>query len=1502
METAQAPFETPSKPPVSVDISTIEAAKENIVPLQSGRSASQLAALSSSTRSGLGVKLDAEHARFQAQIDAVEVYEQTGAWEDGKDGLSADDVALMAEDPLDISHQYVRFIVANYPAGASASNKLVPVLEATTRKFLGDGRYTNDPRYFRLWAHYAKNMENPEDCYRFLFAKGIGEKLAALYEEYAKVLEAKHKRQQADQVYNLGINRRATPLDRLKRSYLDFQARMLVAPPPPSPPRATSSSSTESRPILASSSTSRPAQGGIGIGAKGNGSSFAIFRDSSADENGAPKGGWEDLGTVKSRTRENNEEKKEWGGEVLPQKTGLAKPGGFKLEVYRDETASDGPSAHRLDETDVFSRSIRAPTEAELLRSNPFKNYSSSDADLVARDPLEGLQVLASSSSTAKMVKTSSSSAAGAKDPERKVRKEKVASPSSSASASSSTKIRSSSSSKSSSASIDPSAKPKERVACNLHAVYPKPGTEFSFEEIKAARRKKKYVVEDVERWNGWEWAEKWDEECQRTGRTTYVIDPATGWPVLHDQQTGAPLYDFLPRPAPPTPEPEPIPVAFVDAAPPSPSPASSFAQPATQRNLLSPSPPRQATQVAPPSPPRSSSPEPLDPNRPPSPTMNTKAANALLDHLFAKTLDFTKANRGSGGDGDSFDDTSTDDSYDDDAPFGGVPGGASQYSTQGATQQSDVSEAQFVPFSQTRSQMDNDSAYYGSQRPGPSSQVPSEPVQNRLITLDEVDEDAEIAPAPATSAPPPAQVQVFRDSSSAAIPATPGAGAFRPVTKTGSARVPLGMKVGTPLGQPPKQPAFSVLQDKPVQEMDEENVFGGDVVPSSQASESQLPLGSLEASEDSYLEPGDFEAPLRGSQEDGERFRSDGYDLGRRVPGQPSRYAPFVEQMTPIVERTLEFTAATSLASSQRSRRDSYYPTGAASATVREEDEDEDEPSTEEEDDEGDRAFMGSFAQPSFIQQPSQPVHDDFDQLGHDEDSTSDSSDSSSDSDSDDEQDLQPQPMLPPTSLPPQISFADYAAPSRSSLGQDTSYDVSPNTSLPEGLTITGNQSGMTTNMVVNDSTTTGRPQSPSADTTPTSSAAIDPYSASTLSTILRAANPPLLSRPGLYDHRSRVADRLAGLQLAAKKREKSKGGKDRTGTIDEAWDLELADETFSVREKLGEGSYGAVFRVAMGAGDDEDFDVDADDEVSLAVKVERPANLWEFYVLSQLHSRLPERIRSSVVSAQRLYAFQDESFLFLDYCDQGSLLDAVNRANDSGVAASATGGASQGLDEILAMFFVVELLRIVEAFHTAGFIHGDLKIDNCLLRLEEVPGGARAWSSSYDPSGANGWSSKGLKIIDYGRTIDTTAFPASQAFSTNIEADQFDCAEMREGRPWTFETDYFGVASIAYNALFGRYIETKRVPLDDAQSDGPSKWVLSHTWKRYYQVDLWTKLFDTLLNPRSVKPEGALPITEELAIVRAEMEEYLKVNGEKGGKSLRGMLKKLEIYSMSR
>lgn len=187
-------MEPPPLQAAPVDISTIELQKENIQPLASGRSASQLASLSSHSLSGLGSKNTIEHKRFQTQIDAIAAYDAAGGvWEDGRDRLSSDEVAQLADDPLDLHVRYARFVLANYPAGNSAKSKLVPILEASTRRFVKDDRYTNDPRYLRLWGLYAKHVECPVDCYCFLFSRGIGERLGLMYEEYAAALEAAGK-------------------------------------------------------------------------------------------------------------------------------------------------------------------------------------------------------------------------------------------------------------------------------------------------------------------------------------------------------------------------------------------------------------------------------------------------------------------------------------------------------------------------------------------------------------------------------------------------------------------------------------------------------------------------------------------------------------------------------------------------------------------------------------------------------------------------------------------------------------------------------------------------------------------------------------------------------------------------------------------------------------------------------------------------------------------------------------------------------------------------------------------------------------------------------------------------------------------------------------------------------------------------------------------------------------------------------------------------------------
>ncbi|KAF9468086.1 hypothetical protein BDZ94DRAFT_1209818 [Collybia nuda] len=383
----------------------------------------------------------------------------------------------------------------------------------------------------------------------------------------------------------------------------------------------------------------------------------------------------------------------------------------------------------------------------------------------------------------------------------------------------------------------------------------------------------------------------------------------------------------------------------------------------------------------------------------------------------------------------------------------------------------------------------------------------------------------------------------------------------------------------------------------------------------------------------------------------------------------------------------------------------------------------------------------------------------------------------------------------------------------------------------------------------------------------------------------------------PYYYDLRNREANMLDSLQKFSKKGRKTSGNSSNNGVLETCFPLVLDGHKFSVSEKLGEGGFGAVFKAQdLGTqraenSDDDDDDDDDDDSISMvALKVVKPRNLWEYHVLRRLHSTLPATLRRSVILPHALYAFRDESYLVLDLCPQGTLLSIVNNAVSAGI--SQQGGS---LDELLVMFFAIELIRLLQAMHDAGFIHGDLKIDNCLLRLEDVPGGVSAWSSLYQPSGENGWSYKGLKVIDFGRTVDTRLFPVGQQYIAEWPTDDRDCFEVRENRPWTYQTDYFGLVGIIYCMLFGKYIQEGSVmPIS---VDGQSRYKIATPLKRYWQTDLWNRLFDTLLNPCLVKPQGQLPVSEILEGLREEMEAWLEANCNRTSNTLKGLLKKVEV-----
>ncbi|PPQ99147.1 hypothetical protein CVT24_009337 [Panaeolus cyanescens] len=395
--------------------------------------------------------------------------------------------------------------------------------------------------------------------------------------------------------------------------------------------------------------------------------------------------------------------------------------------------------------------------------------------------------------------------------------------------------------------------------------------------------------------------------------------------------------------------------------------------------------------------------------------------------------------------------------------------------------------------------------------------------------------------------------------------------------------------------------------------------------------------------------------------------------------------------------------------------------------------------------------------------------------------------------------------------------------------------------------------------------------------------------------SSILSALMTRIPTDPHFHDLRGESINMLAGLEKFSKKGKSSSGD---YGTMS----LVLQGHRFMVMDKLGEGGFGSVFR-AKDIGvkmhddndDDDESDEDEDDDEEssslVALKVVKPRQLWEYHVLRRLHSVLSPSLRRSLVLPHALYAYADESYLVLDLCPQGMLLNIVNNAVSAGVSQ-----AGACLDELLVVFFTIELLRLLEAMHAAGFIHGDLKIDNCLLRLEEVPGGAAAWSGTYSPTGENGWSYKGLKVIDFGRTIDTRLFPPGQQFIADWATDERDCFEIRENRSWTYQSDYFGLAGIIYCMLFGKYIQTNSL-VEYTTEDGQKKYKLSTPFKRYWQGELWTALFDMLLNPTQVQDGGQLPICAPLMEIRKEMEMWLQTNCNRTSNTLKGLLKKVEL-----
>merc|ERR1711860_93130 len=158
-------------------------------------------------------------------------------------------------------------------------------------------------------------------------------------------------------------------------------------------------------------------------------------------------------------------------------------------------------------------------------------------------------------------------------------------------------------------------------------------------------------------------------------------------------------------------------------------------------------------------------------------------------------------------------------------------------------------------------------------------------------------------------------------------------------------------------------------------------------------------------------------------------------------------------------------------------------------------------------------------------------------------------------------------------------------------------------------------------------------------------------------------------------------------------------------------------------------------------------------------------------------------------------------------------------------------------------------EMLYIVEALHSVGIIHADVKPDNFLLK--DVPR-VKAGNS---PEEVFDWSSTSLQLIDFGRAIDLRILPKGITFNQVVKTEGIKCIEMREGRRWREHIDYFGIAAIAYCILFRSYIDVVK----------RGSWEVKGSFKRWWKAtDLWKEFFHEFLNIKDTD-QSSLPNLRE-------------------------------------
>ncbi|KAI5295255.1 hypothetical protein KEM52_001920 [Ascosphaera acerosa] len=417
------------------------------------------------------------------------------------------------------------------------------------------------------------------------------------------------------------------------------------------------------------------------------------------------------------------------------------------------------------------------------------------------------------------------------------------------------------------------------------------------------------------------------------------------------------------------------------------------------------------------------------------------------------------------------------------------------------------------------------------------------------------------------------------------------------------------------------------------------------------------------------------------------------------------------------------------------------------------------------------------------------------------------------------------------------------------------------------------------------------------------------DPVAEAIKRRILNAIEPHLEGYPGFHRYAKKGDEYFKRIKDGVGKRLSDSGNNHKPVAIQ----FDDTGTTYACLKFLGKGGFASVYLAELMSQGHDVISPEPANSRQQALKIEESLNSsWEFYMLRTAAARLQmstehSRCVDSVLKAYEMHCFHDMGYLTVEYSKQGTLLDLVN------TLLAQPWLVSKDEAECLAMFFSAELFRVIGGLHACGILHGDIKADNCLVRLKTTSTDDAAHDAleSYSAHEGSTWAHNGIKLIDFGRGIDMTAFRTDVQFFAEWKAGAHECPEMREHRPWTHQVDLWGIANIMHLLLFQKDMETTCIP---ARPGGRPRYQLKERIKRYWEQDTWHEAFDLCLNPldprwgdieraasasdtpmgENAPPAPILPVTASMMRIRQKMEAWLEANAAK--KNLHTRLKQLD------